>query len=217
MYKALIIDCETTGNDPLEVIELAAVARDGIRDPWTVAVNERFKPEHPITFGAMVVHNIVPEDLTECRPSSEAKLPECKYIIGHNVDYDWQAVGSPAVKRICTLALSRHLWPASDCHKLAAVAYMLWGRDVQDLVSRCHSAFDDVRLTIRVLDEILTVTQCESWECLWIISETARVPKIMPFGKHKGTPIEDVPRDYKAWLMQQSDVDPYLMQALRGN
>jgi len=36
----------------------------------------------------------------------------------------------------------------------------------------------------------------------------------MPFGKHKGTPMADVPRDYKAWLLNQPDVDPYLRKAL---
>lgn len=29
---------------------------------------------------------------------------------------------------------------------------------------------------------------------------------VMPFGKHKGTPIRDVPRDYLTWLTQRSDV-----------
>lgn len=51
-----------------------------------------------------------------------------------------------------------------------------------------------------------------SWEELWQHSERARVP----YGKHKGELIADVPRDYKAWLMRQPDVDPYLMKALRG-
>ncbi|MFG8677603.1 putative quorum-sensing-regulated virulence factor [Pseudomonas aeruginosa] len=37
----------------------------------------------------------------------------------------------------------------------------------------------------------------------------------MPYGKHKGTPINQVPNDYKAWLLRQPDVDPYLVQALR--
>ena len=38
----------------------------------------------------------------------------------------------------------------------------------------------------------------------------------MTFGKHKGTPISAIPGDYKAWLLRQPDVDPYLAQALRA-
>jgi len=38
----------------------------------------------------------------------------------------------------------------------------------------------------------------------------------MPFGKHKGLPIREVPADYRRWLLGQSDVDPYLRRALQG-
>jgi hypothetical protein len=53
-------------------------------------------------------------------------------------------------------------------------------------------------------------------EHLWEISERARIPTRMPFGKYKGTPIADIPNDYKRWLLEQPDVDPYLAQALTG-
>jgi exodeoxyribonuclease X len=36
----------------------------------------------------------------------------------------------------------------------------------------------------------------------------------MTFGKWKGTPVKDVPYDYKRWLLGQPDVDPYLRKAL---
>ncbi len=47
-------------------------------------------------------------------------------------------------------------------------------------------------------------------------SEDARVPEVMPFGKHKGVRMSDVPADYKRWLASKGDVDPYLVRALRG-
>jgi exodeoxyribonuclease X len=53
-----------------------------------------------------------------------------------------------------------------------------------------------------------------SWEALWAHSETARVPTVMPFGKHRGVAMAEVPADYKRWLRGQPDVDPYLRQAL---
>jgi exodeoxyribonuclease X len=55
-----------------------------------------------------------------------------------------------------------------------------------------------------------------TWADLWEISEKARIPSVMPFGKHKGVPMGDVPADYKRWLLNQPDVDPYLAIALRG-
>jgi exodeoxyribonuclease X len=38
----------------------------------------------------------------------------------------------------------------------------------------------------------------------------------MPYGKHKGTPIKDIPADYIGWLLKQSDLDPYPRKALKG-
>ena len=55
-----------------------------------------------------------------------------------------------------------------------------------------------------------------SWSDLWQFSEKARIPTVMTFGKHKGMAIGDVPADYKRWLLNQPDVDPYLAIALRG-
>ena len=36
----------------------------------------------------------------------------------------------------------------------------------------------------------------------------------MPFGRHAGEKIADVPTDYVAWLLRQPDVDEYLRTAL---
>jgi exodeoxyribonuclease X len=36
----------------------------------------------------------------------------------------------------------------------------------------------------------------------------------MPFGKHKGELISDVPSDYKQWMLRQDNVSEYLRKAL---
>ncbi len=38
----------------------------------------------------------------------------------------------------------------------------------------------------------------------------------MTFGKHKGVAIADIPRDYKAWLLNQDNIDAYLKKALEA-
>jgi len=53
-------------------------------------------------------------------------------------------------------------------------------------------------------------------EQLWTLSEEARIPSVMPFGKHKGELITDVPMDYKRWLLNQDNIDSYLKSALLG-
>ncbi|MNO08895.1 hypothetical protein D3C81_2317810 [compost metagenome] len=54
----------------------------------------------------------------------------------------------------------------------------------------------------------------EDWDELWAISEEARIPTIIGFGKHKGTAIADLPSDYRSWLLKQNDLDPYVRAAL---
>ena len=56
--------------------------------------------------------------------------------------------------------------------------------------------------------------QVHSFEQLWERSEVARIPIKMPFGKHKGELIKDIPADYRRWLVSQTDLDPYLVKAL---
>ena len=54
-----------------------------------------------------------------------------------------------------------------------------------------------------------------SWEAVWAFSEEARIPETMPFGKHRGVAISDLPRDYVGWALKNlTDMDPYLRKAL---
>ena len=53
------------------------------------------------------------------------------------------------------------------------------------------------------------------FEALWQASEGRRIPMRMPYGKHKGAAIRDIPTGYRSWLLNQADVDPYLAIALR--
>lgn len=217
---AYIFDTETNDSTNPEIIEAAWLQ---LADPESLRAVEmfhmRYRPERPITLGAMAVHHIMDEDLVDCPPSATFALPDdCEYLIGHNIDFDWQAAGSPAhVKRICTLALARRLWPEADSHSQSALLYLVDRQNARVRLRGAHSAAADVEnchllLTV-IVDKLGGVA---SWDHLWHISEAARVPTVMPFGKHKGMPIAEVPADYKAWLMRQPDVDPYLMKALRG-
>lgn len=219
---ALIFDTETTGINEPAIIEAAWVE---VNDPFTLAVmdefEQRYNPGKTIELGALATHHILDEEVADCPPASEFSLPPgTEYIIGHNVDYDWKVIGEPPVKRICTLALSRSLFPDVDSHTQSAMLYLFERDSARSLLQRAHSAKHDVMNCRIVLDYLLTkmgdITQATTWEELWQRSEQARIPKVMTFGKYKGTPIKDVPSDYKRWLLNQPDVDPYLVKALRG-
>lgn len=217
--RAIIIDTETTDSTDPEAIEVA----------WIDPANpekyycERFLPSKPITLGAMATHHIVLSDLKNCRPSAEFMLPPVEFIIGHNVDFDWKVLGSPDVKRICTLALSRWLFPEIDSHTQSAMMYHLFPHEVaREQCLNAHSALADVRMCNMILNDLIRIMESrnvkvDTIEDIWAASEIARVPTVMAFGKHKGMAIKDVPSDYKMWLLRQTDIDPYLIQAIRGS
>lgn len=234
MIKVLLGDTETTGTDhekdqiieaawlhlPQTVAEFCAVKTPDVFEFY----HERFKPSIPISLGAMSVHNIIDEDLTDCLDHDQFAFPhDADYLIGHNIDFDWQMMGEPEVRRICTLALSRSLFPELDSHKQAAMIYHIgtiynrraWARDV---VKGAHAALDDVRMCAALLRFLILMlkhkgTEVESWEQLALISDEARIPTVMSFGKHKGLRIEDVPSDYVRWYRGQVDKDEWLLKA----
>lgn len=214
--SAIVFDCETNSDaDDREIIEAAWVSVS-FGNPCIAGPMEyfQFRPQKPITMGAMATHHIMEEDLEDCPPSSNFRFPEGFFLIGHNIDFDWKSGGSPNLKRICTLALSRYLWPECDSHKQAALLYYLNRSNAREMVSRAHAADADVSGCLFLLNTIIAKTGVENWGQLWELSEVARVPTVMTFGKHKGVKISEVPNDYKAWLLRQPDVDEYLRKAL---
>lgn len=218
MIQAVILDTETTGLVEPALVEAAWIAVDS---PQGLLICDefsgRFNPGKPITFGAMATHHITNEDVASCPPPSEFSLPDgVQYIVGHNVDFDWRLIGEPKVKRICTLAFCRKLWP-DDSHTLGAMLYRLKGPMARDALRAVHSARADAYICRMILSEILSkIGEPATWEELWTLCEAARIPEIMAFGKHKGARIADIPADYKQWLLRQPDVDPYLQIALKG-
>lgn len=224
MTKALILDVESTGLDEPQVIEYGAMpvwfTQGGILGFSDIHVS-RHMPTKPISAGAMGTHGIIEEDLVGCPPFSLEQVGfECEYLIGHGIDYDWKALGEPDVKRIDTLAFSRHLWPELDSHKLMAMVFHIDRQEGKRFFAGAHSVSTDVQaaafLLIHILAEIgkrgNLVTDMAT---LWGMSEFARIPTIIGFGKHKGTAIKDLPSDYCQWYQRQAETDQCLIKAMQ--
>lgn len=221
--QAIILDTETTdATDEREMIEAAYLPvslEDRTVMPYGEDFEQRYLPARPISFGAMATHHILPEDIEDCPPPSTFELPAgVEYLIGHKIDFDWETVGRPDVKRICTLAIARRLWP-NESHTLSALMYMLsddYAKTREELQD-AHSALADVYFCKRLLNQILDATDdITTLEELWEFSEHCRVPTHMTVGKHNGTAIADLPLDYVGWFLKQPDVDPYLRKAFEA-
>ena len=220
--SAVVLDTETTNSKDtperkLEVIELA-YQRLGSLEGGTVL---RYQPQRMTTWGALAVHNILPEELADCPPSARAKAdaPLADFWIGHNIDFDWRALGSPPIRRICTLALGRSIWPECDSHTLTALTYFTKGANdrTRKALREAHSALADIAHTrdLYYLQASILKADPLDLERMWEFSEQARIPKTMTFGKFAGQPISAVDRGYASWYNKQADPDEYLLRAFR--
>ncbi len=226
---AIYLDTETTGFDEPDVIQLAISERlaspaSALSSPPTLLT---YKPRKPITLGAMATHHIIESDLEGSPEWPGLFVIGADYIIGHNIDFDWKALGSQKIiKRICTLALARHYWPNIDSHSLSALIYHLYPHGMaRDMLKNAHSAAVDVDLCERVFFGLYdAMGRPETWEQVWLLSETARVPTRMTFGKYgpadgkPGMLIKELKRsdsNYVSWLLNKSDQrdDPYFRKA----
>ncbi len=221
--NALILDTEThdLNGYPIEIAYAPCSFEQGV-----LVINqgevfdEYFSCPEPIALGALATHHILEADIAE-KPSFDTfKMPQdVQYLIGHNIDYDIKAVQKCqpdfTVKGICTLALCRMVWPELP-HTLSAMYYHVM--DDLELARKhlrhAHNAKADIYFTGVILKTLVEQLGIKDMNSLFIMSETARIPKYITFGKHKGTAIKDLDSGYVSWLLKQPDLDPYLRKAL---
>ncbi len=218
MINTIIFDTETTGKNEPVLIEAAWIRLDSI-NPFSTSeeFNQRYNPLKPIELAALATHHILDEELVDCPNYTEFNLPaNTEYIIGHNIDYDWNIIGQPDIKRICTLALARRAWPTLDSHSQSAMLYFVDRHNAREKLKNAHSALADVENCAFILEKIIAKLGVANLEDLYKISEQARIPTHMPFGKHKGVAISDIPRDYKTWLLNQDNIDQFVRKALEA-
>ncbi|QPF36089.1 3'-5' exonuclease [Acinetobacter johnsonii] len=221
--NALILDTEThdLNGYPIEIAYAPCSFEQGV-----LVINqgkvfdEYFSCPEPIALGALATHHILEADIAE-KPSFDTfKMPQgVQYLIGHNIDYDITAIQKCqpdfTVKGICTLALCRMVWPELP-HTLSAMYYHVM--DDLELARKhlrhAHNAKADIYFTGVILSTLVELLGIRDMNSLYIMSETARIPKYITFGKHKGTAIKDLDSGYVSWLLKQPDLDPYLRKAL---
>ena len=224
---AIILDTEThtLNGQPIEIAYAPIEIHDAkITLDKSQLFDQLYQADEPISYAAMAVHHILETDLADQPHYTTFKLPaETQYIIGHNIDYDIRAiqkcgVDTSSIKAICTLALARKVWPDAEAHNISALIYMITkgSEKAREMIRKAHRADMDIILTANILMHIVHHLKINSIEELYEASEDARIPRIVNFGKHKGTLITDLPSDYIQWLLRQDELDPYLRKALEN-
>ena len=217
-----VIDVETTGLNPAidRVVEFgwAIVSGDGaVENRNSTLIN----PGKPIPADASRVHGIFDADVAGAPAFDEALAAFPEFweedfpFVFHNAAFDSQFMRSSprfvaSTQILCTLRLAQNLIPQLGSYSLNHLRAQLGIVET----SPAHRAAADVETTCallgRLVDRYLDAGHEDSLEGLVELSKIRR----MPFGKHKGQLLSDVPRDYIDWLLGR-DIDDELRDALR--
>jgi DNA polymerase-3 subunit epsilon len=220
-----VLDTETTGLDPRTdaIVELAWAIMRG--DGTVLSSNSTLvNPGRPIPADATRIHGISDCDVADAptleqavEAHSELYLPVLPAIC-HNASFDSVllrrsprlAKGNP--RFLCTLRLAENLLPARKSYTLDSLRSHL-RLDTGRKGTAAHRAAADVAATCslfkHLIDKYLAAGHPDDIEKLFELSTIQR----MPFGKHKGKLLSDIPLDYIDWLLSR-DIDDQLRTAL---
>lgn len=211
-----ILDTETSGLGNAGVCEIAWLVIDedfNINSEFCSLVN----PEMPIQEGATAIHGIRDEDVVDKPTLAEIAAKHLKEpinLIGHNSKFDKRMIKEHVkfTEELCTLALARTYIKNTTNHKLETLQV-----ELNLPVQKSHSALGDVhtcRDLLLYLRDNFNVSLVEELA-------RAKIPKLvhkMPFGKHKGRGLLQIPADYRAWLLgQEIDKDlRFSLERIKG-
>lgn len=205
ILRPIFYDTETTGVKPDKdrVIEIAAY--DPINDR---SFEQLVNPGCPIPPDATAIHHIS-DDMVANAPSFQQVATDfadfCSgdvVLIAHNNDafdyhflrceYERAGVAMPQWKFLDSLKWARRYRRDLPRHTLQFL------REVYDIpANNAHRALDDVIVLHRVFSYM---TDDLSMDTIYQLLNKPRELHHMPFGKHQGTPLKEIPSSYVKWL-----------------
>lgn len=221
-----VLDTETTGLDPKThaIVELgwAIVAGDGtVHSCGSTLIN----PGRRIPSDATKIHGISDADVADAPTLDQAVAAHTDLYspilpaVCHNASFDpvflrrCQRLASGNPRFLCTLHLAENLLPGRKSYTLDSLrSHLRLGP--AETGTEAHRAAADVATTCSLLkhliDGYLAAGYPDDVNRLFQVATLQR----MPFGKHKGELLADVPSDYMDWLLGQ-DIDEDLRTALQ--
>ena len=199
------IDLEMTGLDPMKdrIIEIAAY--DPVQDRTFESL---INPGCPIPPEASAIHKITDEMVKEAPSFGEVAkkftdfCSEEVVLIAHNNDsfdkpfikneFERNNVPFPSWPFIDSLKFSRKYRPDLPRHSLQHL------REYHGIeANNAHRALDDVIILHQVFSLMIDDLTMDTIIELMAQKQTLRH---MPFGKHRGTPLKEMPPGYVRWL-----------------
>jgi DNA polymerase-3 subunit epsilon len=221
MAKRLIYyDTETTGvrAGKDHIIEIAAY--DPLQERTFVSL---VHPGVPIPPEATAIHHITDAMVADAPSFQEVGRSfvefcgEGSVLAAHNNDafdklflehaYKHAGLTMPSWLFIDTLKWARKYRPDLPRHTLQFL------REVYGIpANQAHRALDDVIILYQVFSRMIDDLSIEA--VLHLLSQPAQIAR-MPFGKHQGKPLSEVPKDYVQWMLKNGAFDKAENKLLR--
>lgn len=226
LKQCIILDTETTGKDynTAEIIESGFVIRED--NDWTI-FQELHKPVLtviPATVQSICyITNKMVEDKLSFMDSKETFQLVMDgfshgYAVGHNYFYDMKVLQHHGINlpktSICTWRMAKKLFSDNPEIEETNLPYLRFALELDvPIEMRCHRAGNDSYMTAKLLEVFVTFMeqmgiidrdqpygpQIIDWANAPIIYER------MPFGKHKGELMKNIPMSYWMWGMKNTD------------
>lgn len=213
------VDFETTGVTwPYHAVEIAWVILDQSLNEISRSTS-LIRPPIQIPPQASQIHGITDADVSDCPTLDEFILEESGnpfdghhiWFVGHNAPYDFRLFRPycASARLGCTLSASRRAFRNLSNHKLSTIARHLNHRNTDE-----HRALSDVLTAIAVLRGIRERERLNFVQLVDYCDPASAVGR-MPFGKHKGLNLDEIPTDYLKWLGSRLEDDDVLGVAVR--
>ncbi|HBI08475.1 MAG TPA: exodeoxyribonuclease X [Erwinia persicina] len=211
-----VIDTETCGLQG-GIVEVASV--DVIAGQIVNPMSDLISPDRPISHQAMAVHKIT-EAMVRGKPTIEQAISRyhgSPYYVAHNASFDRRMLPEMHGEWICTMALSRRLWPGLKYSNQALrEALQLEVTPPADL--HAHRALYDCYVTAALLIRIMSFSGWDAPEMIRRISVKGSFTTF-PFGKYRGQKVDDVAKSdpgYLKWMLKNiPDLKPDLRSAMQ--
>ena len=206
--RPIYYDVETTGVKAEEdrIIEIAAF--DPLHDKSFV---ELVNPGVAIPLESVEIHSITDEMVKEAPSFAEVGkrfLDFCQgevVLIAHNndafdkifltVECKRHQLSLPPYPFLDSLKWSRKYRPDLPRHSLQHL------REVFQIPpNQAHRALDDVMVLYQIFSRLIDDLDMET--ALKLLAQEKSLLRTMPFGKHRGKPLTEVPSSYLAWLQK---------------
>ena len=218
--RMIALDFETTGLKPgFQPLEIAWIEFDedlnAISEVSTllntkVAIEPGAQRAHGITTKMLEGKPTLPEFLES--QHFEKFRDEHVLVVAHNVSYDipFFRPFCRQVTALCTMRLGQNLYPGLENFRLKTLASHLGVE-----VTPNHRALTDAQTCFELLRKYSQVNDLAITELVTAANKFSS-DAIIPFGKHKGSKIVNLPVDYRNWLSENLDPDHWIVAMIKG-